>query len=72
MLCLLWFDPQLMPDGSSKEECFAWIESLPPYTSPTWIGLDANAEKARAERIAKSVSKKVQEVEIARSALGDD
>lgn len=65
-------DAPCLPDGSSKEECFAWIESLPPYTSPTWIGLDANAEKARAERIAKSVSKKVQEVEIARSALGDD
>eukprot|EP00562_Extubocellulus_spinifer_P009490 CAMPEP_0178491962 /NCGR_PEP_ID=MMETSP0696-20121128/11685_1 /TAXON_ID=265572 /ORGANISM="Extubocellulus spinifer, Strain CCMP396" /LENGTH=4359 /DNA_ID=CAMNT_0020119857 /DNA_START=116 /DNA_END=13193 /DNA_ORIENTATION=+ len=55
-----------LPDGTSKDECFAWIESLPSHTLPTWIGLDANAEEARAERIAKSVLKNVGIVEIAR------
>lgn len=56
-----------LPDGTSKEECFSWIASLPSHTPPTWIGLGADAEEARAERIAKSVIGKVASVEGARA-----
>ena len=56
-----------LPDGTSKEECFSWIASLPSHTPPTWIGLGADAEEARAERIAKSIIGKVASVEGARA-----
>ena len=56
-----------LPDGTSKEECFSWITSLPSHTPPTWIGLGADAEEARAERIAKNIIGKVASVESARS-----
>jgi dynein heavy chain 1 len=48
-----------LPDGTTKDECFAWIEALSNHTPPTWIGLDSSAEEEREERIAASVQAKV-------------
>lgn len=45
----------VLPEGSSKEEVFAWIESLPSHNPPTWIGLDETAEIARDKKVAESV-----------------
>lgn len=47
-----------LPEGSTKEELFAWIESLPAHNPPTWIGLDETAEVARDKMVAASVVKK--------------
>jgi len=55
-------DAPSLPDGSSKEECFAWVDSLPSYTPPTWIGLDASAEEVLAKNMAESVLSKVLQV----------
>jgi len=55
-------DAPCLPDGSSKEECFSWIESLSSSTPPTWIGLDGSAEAARAKMISESVTSKVDQV----------
>ena len=48
-----------LPDGSSVEEIFSWIESLSSHTPPTWVGLDNEAEAVREHKIAESVVKKV-------------
>jgi len=55
-------DVPCLPEGTSREECFEWIEALPSYTLPTWIGLDGSAESVRAKMIAESVTKKVAQV----------
>lgn len=47
-----------LPEGSSKEEVFVWIDSLPSHNPPTWIGLDKSAEIERDKMIAASVVKK--------------
>lgn len=52
-------DAPCLPDGSTKDDCFEWIESLPAHSPPELIGLDSDAEAAREQRIAKSVSKKI-------------
>lgn len=51
-----------LPDGSTKDDCFEWIESLPSHSPPELIGLDGKAEAAREQRIAESVSKKISVV----------
>jgi dynein heavy chain 1 len=56
-------DAPCLPDGTSMNECLAWISSLSEYTPPTWIGLAGSAETARSESIAKSVIAKVDKVE---------
>jgi dynein heavy chain 1 len=48
----------VLPEATSKDECFAWINSLPSHNPPTWIGLDATAEAARDKMVAESVVKK--------------
>uniref|UniRef100_A0A7S2LKS4 AAA+ ATPase domain-containing protein n=1 Tax=Leptocylindrus danicus TaxID=163516 RepID=A0A7S2LKS4_9STRA len=48
-----------LPEKTSKDECFSWIESLPPYNPPTWIGLDSFAEEMRSRSMAKSIIEKV-------------
>ena len=48
-----------LPDGSSADEIFSWMESLPSHTPPTWVGLDNEAEAVRELKIAESVEKKV-------------
>ncbi len=48
----------ILPEGSSKDECFEWIECLPSHNPPTWIGLDTMAEAARDKMVAESVMKK--------------
>ena len=58
-----------LPEGSSKDELFAWIDSLPPHNPPTWIGLDETAEIARDKMVAQSVVKKYG---IVTSALSDE
>ena len=48
-----------LPEGSTKDECFEWIENLPSHAPPALIGLDGSAEEAREKRIAESVLKKI-------------
>jgi dynein heavy chain 1 len=48
----------ILPEGTSKDDCFAWINALPSHNPPTWIGLDADAEAARDKMVAESVVKK--------------
>merc|ERR1712232_1183227 len=48
-----------LPEGTSKEECFGWISSLTSHTPPTWVGLDADAEKELEIRKAKLVKDKI-------------
>jgi dynein heavy chain 1 len=48
-----------LPEGTSKDECFAWIASLASHTPPTWVGLDADAEKELEVRKAKSIKEKI-------------
>lgn len=56
-------DAPILPEGSSKQECFDWIEALPFTTPPSWVGLDNDAESERAKMIAASVLKKILETE---------
>ncbi|KAK1747403.1 dynein heavy chain [Skeletonema marinoi] len=58
-----------LPEGSSKDECFAWIDSLPSHNPPTWIGLDSAAETERDRLVAESVAKKYDDV---KAALSDE
>ena len=58
-----------LPEGSSKDECFAWIDSLPSHNPPTWIGLDSAAETERDRMVAESVAKKYDDVT---AALSDE
>lgn len=58
-----------LPDGSSRDECFAWIDSLPSHNPPTWIGLDSTAETERDRLVAESVAKKYNDV---KAALSDE
>mmetsp|Transcript_28347 Transcript_28347/g.57801 ORF Transcript_28347/g.57801 Transcript_28347/m.57801 type:complete len:2891 (+) Transcript_28347:3-8675(+) len=51
-----------LPEGSSKDECLEWIESLPSHNPPTWIGLNKMAEAVRDKMVAESVLKKVDVV----------
>jgi dynein heavy chain 1 len=48
-----------LPDGTSKDECFEWIESLPAHSSPEVVGLDGSAEAAREQRVAESIVNKI-------------
>lgn len=59
----------VLPEGSSKDELFAWIDSLPSHNPPTWIGLDETAETARDQMVAESV---VQKYRMVCSALSDE
>ena len=53
-------DSPCLPDGTSQDECLSWINSLPSYTHPTWIGLDGSAETIRSKTIAESVMSKFE------------
>eukprot|EP00586_Coscinodiscus_wailesii_P014222 CAMPEP_0172510176 /NCGR_PEP_ID=MMETSP1066-20121228/226876_1 /TAXON_ID=671091 /ORGANISM="Coscinodiscus wailesii, Strain CCMP2513" /LENGTH=4214 /DNA_ID=CAMNT_0013289037 /DNA_START=123 /DNA_END=12767 /DNA_ORIENTATION=+ len=53
-----------LPESTSMKDCFDWVEALPSYTPPTWIGLDGEAEAVRSEMIARSVMKKVDNIGI--------
>uniref|UniRef100_A0A7S1Y8A3 AAA+ ATPase domain-containing protein n=1 Tax=Grammatophora oceanica TaxID=210454 RepID=A0A7S1Y8A3_9STRA len=55
-------DAPTLPEGSSKEEVFRWIESLPSQTPPTWIGLGSDAEAVREKKIAENVVEKFKVV----------
>ena len=59
----------VLPEGSSKDELFAWIDTLPSHNPPTWIGLDETAEIARDKMVAMSV---VQKYGIVSNALSDE
>jgi dynein heavy chain 1 len=58
-----------LPEGSSKDELFAWIDSLPSHNPPTWIGLDVSAEIERDKIVAENV---VRKCGIVTRALSDD
>jgi len=59
----------VLPEGSSRDELFAWIASLPSHNPPTWIGLDETAEIARDKMVAESVVKKYG---IVKSSLSEE
>jgi len=48
-----------MPEGNTREAYREWIEALPEYTPPEWIGLDRSAEKEREKRLVESTIEKV-------------
>ena len=52
-----------LPDTSSRNDCFSWIESLPSYTPTVWIGLDGSAEQIRSKAVAKSIMGKFDRVQ---------
>jgi len=58
-----------LPAGSSKDDCFAWIDSLPSHNPPTWIGLDKMAEAAREKMVAQSV---VEKYTLVNASLSDE
>ena len=49
----------VLPEGTSKDECFKWIGSISSSTPPTWIGLDADAEKELDARRANVIREKI-------------
>jgi len=55
-------DSPSLPDGTSREECQSWIDSLISHTPPLWIGLDGSAETTRSKAIANSVISKVDTI----------
>ena len=52
-------DCPVLPEGTTREKCMEWIDSLPSHTPPTWIGLDSSAEMEREKRTADAVVSKV-------------
>lgn len=59
----------VLPEGSSKDDLFAWIDSLPSHNPPTWIGLDVLAETERDKMVAESV---VRKCEIVMKSLSEE
>jgi len=57
----------VLPENTSKEDCFQWMNELPKSAPPTWIGLDDDAEVSRSKAIASSVMTKVENVASAES-----
>lgn len=55
-------DAPTLPEGTSKEDCFAWISSLASQSPPTWVGLGADAEKELEIRKAQSIKSKIDVV----------
>eukprot|EP00522_Entomoneis_paludosa_P000277 CAMPEP_0172474334 /NCGR_PEP_ID=MMETSP1065-20121228/69303_1 /TAXON_ID=265537 /ORGANISM="Amphiprora paludosa, Strain CCMP125" /LENGTH=4205 /DNA_ID=CAMNT_0013232513 /DNA_START=82 /DNA_END=12699 /DNA_ORIENTATION=- len=52
-------DGPALPDNTTREASLEWIDNLPEYSPPTWIGLDANAEEERDKKVVESVVEKV-------------
>lgn len=52
-----------LPDSTSREKCMEWIENLPVYSPPTWIGLDANAEEERDKRVVAEIKERIVQVQ---------
>ena len=51
-----------LPEGTSRDECIAWISSLTRIAPPTWVGLDSDAETELEKRKAKSIKEKIDKV----------
>jgi len=54
-----------LPDGNCHQDLLSWIDSLPSYVPPTWIGLATSAESTRSKLIAQSVVTKIDRVNTA-------
>lgn len=52
-------DSPMLPEATTREKCFEWIQSLPDHTPPTWIGLDKSAEEEREQRVASTIVEKI-------------
>lgn len=52
-------DAPKIPEGNTLEVYRHWIDELPEYTPPQWIGLDSTAEKEREKRLVESAVEKV-------------
>ena len=63
-------DGPKMPEGNSRQAFWEWIEGLPEYTPPTWIGLDSSAEVEREKRMVASTVEKVALIQ--QQCDGDD
>ena len=57
-------DSPVLPEGTSKEECFKWIAEMASHTPPTWVGLNSDAEKELMARKAESIETKISKVSI--------
>jgi dynein heavy chain 1 len=57
-------DAPTLPEGTSKDECVAWISSLSRNTPPTWVGLGSDAETELEIRKAKSIKEKIDRVAV--------
>ena len=56
-------DGPVMPDSTTREACLEWIDKLPEYSPPTWIGLDGSAEVERDKRLVESVVGKIGQLQ---------
>ena len=56
-------DGPVMPDSTSRDACVEWIDKLPEYSPPTWIGLDGNAEVGRDRRMVENVINKIGQLQ---------
>jgi dynein heavy chain 1 len=56
-------DGPKMPEGNTREAYREWIEALPEYTPPTWIGLDSSAEEEREKRLVAGTVERVARVQ---------
>jgi len=56
-------DGPVLPDSTTREACMDWIEKLPEYNPPTWIGLGANAEEERDKKVVESVVEKIGQLQ---------
>ena len=53
-------DGPCLPEDTSKEKCLAWIDTLPSYNPPTWVGLDSSAEEMKSKATAKKIIEKIK------------
>lgn len=63
-------DGPKMPEVNTREAFLEWIDALPEYTPPEWIGLDSSAEKEREKRLVESTVEKVALIQ--QQCEGDD
>jgi dynein heavy chain 1 len=52
-----------LPETTSRQVCLEWIDSLPSYSPPNWLGLDSRAEVERERRRASDIVAKVAVLE---------
>ncbi|PAA89834.1 hypothetical protein BOX15_Mlig025375g2 [Macrostomum lignano] len=51
------------PEGSKRNEIFAWINKLPDTQTPSWLGLPNNAEKVLLRNLGQEMLGKVMQMQ---------